>query len=167
MVSLLINGGRNELCLFLMSVPMLSGWSLHLQSTSISSSLHILFKVCLAQWHLIVWVSGRNVNLFCTSKEIIPNCRWSNFYCYCIKSLSGVYIAEISDSSSRRLLSPLHTIGQCFGFLLGCILSAFLTWRTSKLILGSTFTLPSALIVLLLHETPYWLVKKGLLDEAR
>ena len=36
-----------------------------------------------------------------------------------------------------------------------------------KLILGSLVTLPAALIILLLHETPHWLVKKGRHDNAR
>ena len=81
--------------------------------------------------------------------------------------ITGIYIAETAEASLRRRLSPFHLIFNCFGFLIGYATTAFLPWRTCKLILGSIVTLPSALILLLLHETPHWLVGKGKLDEAR
>ena len=84
-----------------------------------------------------------------------------------MKPIAGVYIAEITDSSSRRILSPFSMIGTCFGFFIGYTTSAFLSWKTCKIILGSVVTIPAALIILLIHETPHWLVKKGLLDKAK
>ena len=82
-------------------------------------------------------------------------------------SILGLFIAETVDASLRRILGPFHTIGYCLGYLLGYTTSAFLSWRTCKLILGSFLTLPGAILILLLHETPHWLVKKGKLDDAR
>ena len=88
----------------------------------------------------------------------LMRCKFSNL---------GLFIAEIVDASLRRILGPFHTIGYCLGYLLGYTTSAFLSWRTCKLILGSFLTLPGAILILLLHETPHWLVKKGKLDDAR
>ena len=79
----------------------------------------------------------------------------------------GIYIAETAEASLRRKLSPFHTIFQCLGSLMGYTTTAFLPWRTSKLILGSLVTLPAAFILLLFHETPHWLVGKGKLNKAR
>ena len=79
----------------------------------------------------------------------------------------GIYIAETAEASLRHKLSPFHTIFQCLGSLIGYTTTAFLPWRTSKLILGSLVTLPAAFILLLFHETPHWLVGKGKLDKAR
>ena len=64
-------------------------------------------------------------------------------------------------------MGPFSMVGVCLGFLLGYSTSAFLPWRMCKLIVGSLVTLPAALLILLFHETPHWLVKKGKLDNAR
>ena len=61
----------------------------------------------------------------------------------------------------------IHTIFLSIGALIGYTTTALLSWRTSKLILGSLVTLPAAFILLLFHETPHWLVRKGKLDKAR
>ena len=84
-----------------------------------------------------------------------------------MKYIPGVYIAEIADSSSRRILSPFHTVGCSIGFLLGYTTSAFVPWRTCKIILGSVVTIPAAFLILLIHESPDWLVNKGCLDKAK
>ena len=79
----------------------------------------------------------------------------------------GLYIAETAEASMRRKLGPFHSVFQCLGDLIGYTCGAFLHWRTCKLILGSLVTLPAALILLLFHETPHWLVGKGKLGEAK
>ena len=79
----------------------------------------------------------------------------------------GLYTAETVEAPLRRILGPFQTVGNCLGFLLAYTTSAFLPWRTCKLILGSFITLPAALLIQFLHETPHWLVKKGKLDDAR
>ena len=84
-----------------------------------------------------------------------------------MKLISGVYIAEIADKASRRILGPLNMVGTCVGFFIGYTISAFVNWRLCKLILGSTITIPAGLVTLLLHETPHWLVKNGLLEQAK
>ena len=79
----------------------------------------------------------------------------------------GVFIAETADPSLRRILVPFNSISYSLGHLLAYTTSAFLSWRTSKLLLGSFITLPGAILILLVHETPHWLVKQCKLDEAR
>ena len=79
----------------------------------------------------------------------------------------GVYIAEIAEPSLRRTLGPFKDVGRSVGFLLGYTTSAFVPWRMCKLILGSLITLPAAFLILLCNETPHWLVKNSMLDNAR
>ena len=79
---------------------------------------------------------------------------------------TGIFIAETSHASVRRMLGPFQIIGLSFGELLSYMLPAFLPWRLSKLILSQVVCLPATFAILLCEETPHWLVKKGRLDEA-
>ena len=79
----------------------------------------------------------------------------------------GVFIAETAHASFRRILGPFQTITACLGCALGYTSGALLSWRTSKLVLGTLITIPAAFAILLCQETPHWLVKRGMTDEAR
>ena len=84
-----------------------------------------------------------------------------------ICKFAGIFIAETSHASVRRILGPFQNIGASFGALLSYTTTAFLPWRMCKLILALVVCLPAAFAILLCEETPHWLVKKGRIDEAR
>ena len=86
---------------------------------------------------------------------------------YCSTYILGAYIAEIADAFWRNRLGTFQTVGLSIGFLLGYITCAYVNWRLAKLILGSLITLPAGFLMLLLHETPHWLVKSGRIEDAR
>ena len=80
---------------------------------------------------------------------------------------TGIFIAETAHASVRRILGPFQSIGYTSGHFLVYTMTGFLPWRLSKLIVGLGVALPAAFAIALSKETPYWLVKKGRMDEAR
>ena len=84
-----------------------------------------------------------------------------------ICQFTGIFIAETSHASVRRILGSFQNIGVSFGCLLSYTTTAFLPWRMCKLIVSLVVILPSAFAILLCEETPHWLVKKGRIDQAR
>ena len=84
-----------------------------------------------------------------------------------ICQFTGIFIAEISHASARRILGSFQNIAVSFGCLLSYTTTAFAPWRMCKLIFSVVVILPAAFAILLFEETPHWLVKNGRIDEAR
>ena len=80
---------------------------------------------------------------------------------------TGIFIAETAHPSIRRILGPFQSIGGAIGLVLVYTMTGFLPWRLCKLIVGLGVALPAAFAIVLCKESPYWLVKKGRIDEAR
>ena len=80
---------------------------------------------------------------------------------------TGIFIAETVHASVRHIFGPFQSIGGALGNFLVYTMTGFLPWRLCKLVVGLGVALPAAFAVVLCKESPYWLVKKGRMDEAR
>ena len=60
----------------------------------------------------------------------------------------------------------MQTISLTSGFVLAYAIGHFLDWRTSSMVL-SAVPLLASLSMLMLPETPYWLIEHGKYEEAR
>ena len=90
-----------------------------------------------------------------TGKEL-----WSHGYTF-----SAVYISEISHKSLRNRLGALPNLLYAFGFLMAYIMGYMVGWRIGSYIsCGISFL--STFMVLILPETPYWLIKENKLTAA-
>ena len=120
-------------------------------------------RVCEQKLQVTLW------RLWGTAYKIVIKClkHYLNNPSRVLHQLTGIFIAETSHASVRRILGPFQNIGASFGALLSYTTTAFLPWRMCKLILSLVVTLPAAFAILLCEETPHWLVKKGMIDEAR
>ena len=61
---------------------------------------------------------------------------------------------------------PIQTISLTSGFVLAYATGHFLDWRTASMVLSAVPLLASA-SMLLLPETPYWLIEHGKNEKAR
>lgn len=76
------------------------------------------------------------------------------------------YAAEVAEPKLRGSLSSTSTLFICIGILFSFIAGTFLVWRTVALIFAVA-PLVSFFILLLIPETPYWLLTKNKVDQAR
>ncbi|KAF5278406.1 hypothetical protein FQA39_LY05895 [Lamprigera yunnana] len=76
-----------------------------------------------------------------------------------------VYIGEVSDPKLRGMFSSIPFASYTFGILLVYLLGTAAHWR---LVAGLSIILPTVAIIVIwfLPESPVWLVRKGLIDEA-
>ena len=61
---------------------------------------------------------------------------------------------------------PIQTISLTSGFVLAYATGHFLDWRTASMVL-SAVPLLASVSMLLLPETPYWLIEHGKNEKAR
>lgn len=76
------------------------------------------------------------------------------------------YVAEITQPHLRGILSSTSTMAVMFGILSQFLLGTFLSWRTVVLI-NCILPLLSFALLILVPETPIWLISKKRYDEAR
>ena len=77
-----------------------------------------------------------------------------------------IYISETAHPKIRGSLVTLDAFNVATGYLTTWILSYFLTWRMTAYLL----TIPSILLfmlLLLLPETPYWLIENNNINKAK
>jgi facilitated trehalose transporter len=82
-----------------------------------------------------------------------------------VKCLSGVYISETAHPSLRGSLAVFQSLFISLGMLIVFGIGYFVDWRTLAWLCG----IPGALCfaaMLLLPETPYWLVENNHNSEA-
>ena len=79
---------------------------------------------------------------------------------------SGVYISETAHKSLRNIFVSFESIAVSFGFLLSYIAGHFLHWRTASRAL-SFIPLLASLCMLMMPETPYWLIEHDKNERAR
>ncbi|KAM3956448.1 facilitated trehalose transporter Tret1 [Aphomia sociella] len=78
---------------------------------------------------------------------------------------SITYVGEISDPSLRGLLTTLTTGFTSSGIFIAYLLGTVLPWRQAALV-ALTIPLLTMVLVLLVPETPVWLLSKGRKKEA-
>jgi MFS family permease len=81
-------------------------------------------------------------------------------------TIGGVYISETTHKTMRNMFGAFQTISLTLGFVLAYVTCHFVDWRTASKIL-SVVPLVASVAMLLLPETPYWLVENGKIEEAR
>ena len=79
---------------------------------------------------------------------------------------AGAYISETVHASNRNTLNSIQIVMVGLGSLFALVLGYLLDWRSIAFILAAVSFLTSASI-LLLPETPYYLVEKRRDAEAR
>ncbi|XP_042866278.1 facilitated trehalose transporter Tret1-like isoform X3 [Penaeus japonicus] len=74
-------------------------------------------------------------------------------------------VAELCPSRVRGLASTMPEVMSCVGVLLGYVLAYRLPWDVATAVSAAPF-LPLALAILLVPESPYWLVRKKRIEAA-
>ncbi|XP_076253841.1 facilitated trehalose transporter Tret1-like isoform X1 [Rhynchophorus ferrugineus] len=78
---------------------------------------------------------------------------------------TGVYIGETSEPKYRGVLLGGVALSVSMGLLLSHLIGTFFTWQTTALI-TSTIPILSLFLMLLVPESPAWLIQKGRTDTA-
>ncbi|KAG5870730.1 hypothetical protein JTB14_028116 [Gonioctena quinquepunctata] len=99
---------------------------------------------------------------------------WHIFLASCFTGLAGgvleapvlTYVAEVTQPQWRGILSSTSTASIVLGLLIQFLLGTFYSWRTVALI-NCVFPVTSITSLMLIPETPAWLVTKNRLEEAR
>ncbi|XP_069983138.1 facilitated trehalose transporter Tret1 [Penaeus vannamei] len=74
-------------------------------------------------------------------------------------------VAELCPPRIRGLASVLPELFACVGLLMSYLLASLLPWDMATAISAAPF-LPLSFLILLVPESPYWLVRKNKIDEA-
>ncbi|KAK7070962.1 hypothetical protein SK128_008481 [Halocaridina rubra] len=77
------------------------------------------------------------------------------------------FSCEMADSRLRGTLGSLVDFWGYSGFVLCYISGYFMHWTTMTLVLPLFTFLPSFILLLITHESPVWLARKGKLTEAK
>ncbi|XP_066948028.1 facilitated trehalose transporter Tret1-like [Macrobrachium rosenbergii] len=85
---------------------------------------------------------------------------------YAISTFIPLYVAELSQAEIRGAIASLTIITSCVGMLTTYATAHFLHWKLATALCAAPF-LPLFLLTLFVPESPYWLVRKGMKDEAR
>ncbi|XP_054167411.1 facilitated trehalose transporter Tret1-like [Oppia nitens] len=92
--------------------------------------------------------------------------RFITGYCCGLISLTApVYIAETADPSKRGFLGSGFQLSICVGVLISFIAGKYVSWAY-LCIISSIFPIIMLIMMCLMPETPYWLIKRGRISEA-
>lgn len=80
--------------------------------------------------------------------------------------VSQVYISEILNVDRRGLGAAMYSVLHSFGFFLVLFTGAYLPWRIAVFLPG-ILAIPTFVLIMFLHESPEWLLKKGRIDEYK
>ena len=81
-------------------------------------------------------------------------------------SYVGAYISETSEKHLRKRIGMCQSLQVSFGYIISHSLGYFFGWRLTCFVMVAITTFSSALIVVL-PETPYWLIEKDRHEEAQ
>ncbi|XP_059082264.1 facilitated trehalose transporter Tret1-like [Tigriopus californicus] len=84
-----------------------------------------------------------------------------------LNSAASVYLCEISHPKVRGMMANLLNIAQSIGMLLSYVLGAYLPWRFLCWTLFGFSLVSAVLITIFTLETPYYLLTKLRVNEAR
>lgn len=76
------------------------------------------------------------------------------------------YVAEVTQPEFRGMLAATGTTCVIIGIFCQFVMGTFMTWRTVALVC-SALPLLTILALCFVPESPYWLLTKGRVDEAR
>ncbi|XP_068624773.1 facilitated trehalose transporter Tret1-like [Battus philenor] len=82
-----------------------------------------------------------------------------------IRPITLVYLGEIADPKFRGLMLFTPSISLTFGVILNHALGGFVYWRTNSLICSAP-SIISIILLLVLKESPLWLISKGKVEEG-
>ena len=113
----------------------------------------VLVKVYLQQFHghLQVWIW-----IWIT---------WSTKHDFISCWILGAFIAETTERELRKVLSLWKSFQTSIGFVITYCMGYLIGWRLNCFVMIS-ITVISCLLLLLLPESPYWLIEKGRHEEA-
>ena len=84
--------------------------------------------------------------------------KYCKMFGYCVSDYQCIYMYLFNI--------PIQTISLTSGFVLAYATGHFLDWRTASMVL-SAVPLLASVSMLLLPETPYWLIEHGKNEKAR
>nr|XP_023016951.1 facilitated trehalose transporter Tret1-like isoform X1 [Leptinotarsa decemlineata] len=99
---------------------------------------------------------------------------WHIFLASCITGLSGglleapvlTYVAEVTQPRLRGMLSSTSTTSIVLGIFGQFLLGSFLSWRVLAVV-NCAFPIASLILLMIIPETPVWLITKKRLEEAK
>lgn len=138
------------------------------QSSNIFIMVDILFcNKCLSSvyWSLFGWHQRRFNGSIC--KEIARFCKFKTD----INSIFShhqvlTYVAEVTEPKYRGMLTASGTTCVVIGILVQFVLGTFLKWRKIALVC-SVMPLLTIIALFFVPESPYWLLTKNRVKEAR
>jgi len=81
------------------------------------------------------------------------------------QSISTVYIAEISTPNVRGNLAVIPAMTGCLGVVTCQVLAKFLQWQDLAIVFA-TLNIPFVILIILMPESPVYLVSKDKMEEA-
>lgn len=81
------------------------------------------------------------------------------------QSISTVYIAEISTPNVRGNLAVIPAMTGCLGVVTCQVLAKFLQWQDLAIVFA-TLNIPFVILIILMPESPVYLVSKNKMEEA-
>ncbi|KPJ00667.1 Facilitated trehalose transporter Tret1-2-like [Papilio xuthus] len=118
--------------------------------------------IILAFFFVISWT----VQAFASNNPVMLLGRFLTGLCSgAIRPITLVYLGEIADPKYRGLMLFSPSLTLSLGVVINHALGGFVFWRTNALICNA-LSIISIVLLLVLKESPLWLIAKGKIDEG-